>query len=183
MELGEPDESGRRRPIPIDGSEFTIDADLVIAAVSQGPDMDYFKTIEGLGITRWNTFEVDPDTMETSIEGLFAGGDAATGPDSVITAVQTGLQGANSIHKFLGGETNEEFNLLLRMRKIVQALGPVEDAEYCAGVGGLERAKMPAIEPQGRVGNFDEIELGFSEQQAVAEAERCMRCYRLILTA
>ncbi len=183
MELGEPDESGRRRPLPIEGSEFTIDTDLVIAAVSQGPDMDYFKTIDGLGITRWNTFEVDPDTMETSLPGVFAGGDAATGPDSVIMAVQTGLQAANSIHRYLGGETDEEFDRLMRMRKIIDALGPVEDSEQCAGVGGLDRAKMPALSPEHRVGNFDEIELGFSEQTAVAEAERCMRCYRLIMTA
>ena len=121
--------------------------------------------------------------METTLPGVFAGGDAATGPDSVIMAVQTGLQAANSIHKNLSGETNEDFNLLMRMRKIIKALGPVEDAEYCAGVGGLERAKMPAIPPEERVGNFNEVELGFSEQAVVAEAERCMRCYRLIMTA
>ena len=183
MELGEPDESGRRRPVPIEDSEFIIDADLVITAVSQGPDMDYFKTIEGLGITRWNTFEVDEDTMETSIEGVFAGGDAATGPDSIIMAVQTGLQAANSINKYLDGDADKEFETLQRMKKIINALGPVEESEYCAGTGGLERAHMPAIDPKDRVGNFDEIELGFSEQAAVAEAERCMRCYRLVMTA
>ncbi len=71
----------------------------------------------------------------------------------------------------------------MRIRKIIQALGPVEESEYCAGVGGQERAKMPALEPEKRVGNFNEIELGFNEQTAVAEAERCMRCYRLIVTA
>jgi hypothetical protein len=145
--------------------------------------MDYFKTIDGLGITRWNTFEVDPDTMETSLPGVFAGGDAATGPDSVIMAVQTGLQGAVSIDKHLSGEQHEDFGLLMRMRKIIQALGPVEESESCAGVGDLKRAEMPAIPPEKRVGNFDEVELGFNEQTAVAEAERCMRCYRIIMTA
>jgi NADPH-dependent glutamate synthase beta subunit-like oxidoreductase len=183
MELGEPDESGRRRPVPVEGSEFTIEADLVVAAVSQAPDMEYFKTIDGLGITRWNTFDVDPDTMETSLPGVFAGGDAATGPDSVIMAVQTGLQASVSIDKYLGGGKHEEFDRLMRMRKIIKALGPVEDSEYCAGVSGQKRAVMPAISPQERVGNFNEIELGFSEQTAVAEAERCMRCYRIVMTA
>jgi formate dehydrogenase beta subunit len=183
MELGEPDESGRRRPVPIDGSEFIIDTDLVLAAVSQSPDMEYFKSIEGLGITRWNTFEVDPDTMETTLPGVFAGGDAATGPDSVIRAVQTGLQAAASIDKHLSGGTHEEFDRLMRMRTIIDALGPVEETENCAGVIGLDRAKMPAIEPAERIGNFNEIELGFSEPTAVAEAERCMRCYRIIMTA
>ena len=183
MELGEPDESGRRRPVPIEGSEFVIETDLVVAAVSQAPDMDYFKTIDGLGITRWNTFEVDPDTMETTLEGVFAGGDVATGPDSVIMASQTGLQGAVSIDKYLSGGKHDEYDQLMRMRKVINALGPAEDSEYCAGVSGQKRAVMAAIPPPDRVGNFDEIELGFSEQEAVAEAERCMRCYRLIMTS
>ena len=69
------------------------------------------------------------------------------------------------------------------MRKIINGLGAVEDAESCAGVSGLPRAKMPAMEPEEQIGNFDEIEFGFSEQTAVAEAERCMRCYRIIMTA
>jgi NADPH-dependent glutamate synthase beta subunit-like oxidoreductase len=183
MELGEPDASGRRRPVEIKDSEFTIEADLVIAAVSQGPDMEYFKSIEGLGITKRNTFEVDPDTMETTLPGVFAGGDAATGPDSVIKAIQTGMQAAVSINKYLSGDSPDEFDRLMRMRKIIEALGPVEDSEYCAGVGGLDRAKMPAMAPKERVGNLKEIELGFSEETAVVEAERCMRCYRLIMTA
>ncbi len=183
MELGEPDESGRRRPVPVDGSEFIIDTDLVLAAVSQAPDMDYFKTVEGLGITKWSTFEVDPDTMETTMPGVFAGGDAATGPDSVIMAVQTGLQAATSIDKYLSGGKHEEFDRLMKIRKIIKALGAVQESEHCAGVSGRERAKMPAIPPKERVGNFNEIELGFSEQTAVAEAERCMRCYRIIMIA
>ena len=145
--------------------------------------MDYFKTIDGLGITRWNTFEIDPDTMETSIKGVFAGGDAATGPDSVIMASQTGLQGAVSIDKYLSGGKHDEYDQLMRMRKVINALGPAEDSEYCAGVSGQKRAVMAAMPPPDRVGNFDEIELGFSEQEAVAEAERCMRCYRLIMTS
>jgi len=183
MELGEPDASGRRRPVPIEGSEFVINTDLVLAAVSQATDMDYFKTIEGLGITKWNTFEVDPDTMETTLPGVFAGGDAATGPDSVILSVQTGLQAAASIDKYLSGGPHEDFDRLMRMRKIIKALGAVVESEYCAGVSGRERAKMPAISAKDRIGNFNEIELGFNEQTAVAEAERCMRCYRIIMTA
>jgi len=183
MELGEPDASGRRRPVEIKGSEFVIEADLVIAAVSQAPDMDYFKTIQGLGITKWETFEVDPDTMATSMPGVFAGGDAATGPQSVILAVQTGLQAAASIDNYLSGAKHEEFNRLMKMRKIIKALGPVDKSEYCAGVSGLERAKMPALPPKERIGNLNEVELGFSEETAIAEAERCMRCYRIIMTA
>jgi NADPH-dependent glutamate synthase beta subunit-like oxidoreductase len=183
MELGEPDASGRRRPVEIPGSEFTIETDVIIAAVSQGPDMDYFKTIDGLGITKRNTFEVNPDTLETTIPGVFAGGDVATGPKSVIAAVQGGLQAAVSIDKYLNGGKHEEFDRLQRMRAIIDALGPVDKEEKCAGISGLERAKMPALQPEERLGNMNEVELGFSEQTAVAEAERCMRCYRIIMTA
>lgn len=183
MELGEPDQSGRRRPVPVKGSEFVIEADLVIAAVSQAPDMDYFKTIDGLGITKYSTFEVDPDSLATTLPGVFAGGDAATGPQSVILAVQQGLQAAVSIDKYLSGGKHDDFDRLMRMRKIIQALGPVDKEEYCAGVSGLKRAKMPALPPKERIGNLKEVELGFSEQTAVAEAERCMRCYRIMMTA
>jgi formate dehydrogenase beta subunit len=183
MELGEPDASGRRRPVEVKGSEFIIDTDLIIAAVSQAPDMDYFRKVQGLGVTKWETFEVDPDTLQTTLPGVFAGGDVATGPKSVIAAIQSGLQGAVSIDKYLNGGKHEEFDRLNRMRGIVNALGPVNKSEACAGTSGLERAKMPALPPKQRIGNLDEVELGFSEQTAVAEAERCMRCYRLIMTA
>ncbi len=183
MELGEPDASGRRSPIEIKGSEFVIETDVIIAAVSQGPDMDYFKKIEGLGVSKRDTFEVNPETMETTLKGVFAGGDAATGPQSVIMAVQTGLQAAVSIDKYLNGGEHQEFERLQRIRKIINALGPVDKTEYCAGTSGLKRATMPALPPKERLGNLNEVELGFSEQVAVAEAERCMRCYRLIMTA
>jgi NADPH-dependent glutamate synthase beta subunit-like oxidoreductase len=183
MELGEPDASGRRRPVEVKGSEFIIDTDLIIAAVSQAPDMDYFRKVPGLGVTKWETFEVDPDTLQTTLPGVFAGGDVATGPKSVIAAIQSGLQGAVSIDKYLSGGKHEEFDRLNRMRNIINALGPVNKSEACAGTSGLERAKMPALPPKQRIGNLDEVELGFSEKTAVAEAERCMRCYRLIMTA
>jgi NADPH-dependent glutamate synthase beta subunit-like oxidoreductase len=183
MELGEPDASGRRAPVAIKGSEFVIETDLVIGAVSQAPDMDYFRTVKGLGISKRETFEVDPDTLETTSKGVFAGGDAITGPQSVIKAVQTGLQAAASIDKYLSGRTHDDFDQLMMFRNIIQGLGAVEKSEYCAGVSGLERAKMSAMPPKERIGNLKEIELGFSEQTAVAEAERCMRCYRVIMTA
>lgn len=183
MELGEPDASGRRRPIEVKGTEFTIETDLIIAAVSQGPDMEYFKKIDGLGITKRNTFEVDPDTLQTTLPGVFAGGDVATGPQSVIAAVQGGLQAAVSIDKYLHGDKHEEFDRLQHMRRIINALGPVEESETCAGISGLSRAKMPAVPPELRIGNLDEVELGFTDQTAAAEAERCMRCYRILMTA
>ncbi len=102
MELGELDKSGRPRPIPIEGSEFNIDADIIIEAISQEPDLTGFDD-KKFEISRWNTFEVD-EHYSTTIPGVFAGGDCVTGPKTVVEAVAQGKEIANEIHKYLGFE-------------------------------------------------------------------------------
>ncbi len=103
MELGEPDESGRRRPVPIDGSNFFIEADAVVAAISQRVDPT---VVEGIEIKRtpWGTFEVNPETLQTSVPWIFAGGDDVLGPQTVAKAAYQGKIAAQSIEKFLNGE-------------------------------------------------------------------------------
>lgn len=101
MELGEPDESGRRRPIPIKGSEFRMQFNTVIAAIGQRPDIP---TGFALQVGRGNRLEVDTDTLATSREGVFAGGDVVTGPALVIDAMASGRKAAESIDKYLGGK-------------------------------------------------------------------------------
>ena len=102
MELGEPDESGRRRPVPIDGSNFFIEADAVVAAISQRVDPT---VVSGIDIKRtpWGTFEVDPETLQTSVPWIFAGGDDVLGPQTVAKAAYQGRIAADSIEKFLMG--------------------------------------------------------------------------------
>ncbi len=104
MELGEPDESGRRRPIPVEGSEFTVKLDMMLLAIGESPDYSLLpKTIK---ITKQNTIIVNPLTLETSIPGVFAGGDVVTGPATVIEAIVAGKKAAYAINDYLTGESS-----------------------------------------------------------------------------
>jgi glutamate synthase (NADPH/NADH) small chain len=102
-ELGEPDDSGRRRPIPIEGSNFTVPADTVVLALGYWPDETIGKTTPDLETHDWGLITVNPETMETSREGVFAGGDAVTGPDLVVTAMVAGRTAAKTIDEYLNG--------------------------------------------------------------------------------
>ena len=99
MQLGEPDETGRRRPVPIEGSEFTIELDAIITAIGETPDLSLLP--KGVDVTEENTIAVDPATLQTSLPGIFAGGDAVLGPATVIEAVITGKRAAASIDRYL----------------------------------------------------------------------------------
>jgi NADPH-dependent glutamate synthase beta subunit-like oxidoreductase/NAD-dependent dihydropyrimidine dehydrogenase PreA subunit len=101
MELGEPDASGRRRPVAIQGSEYVIDAQTIVPAISQGTNLDFLGEDHGLDINRWNTFDIDPETGTTNVPGVFAGGDVVTGPDIAIRAVAAGKKAADGIHTYL----------------------------------------------------------------------------------
>ncbi len=101
MELGKLDASGRRRPVPIAGSEFEVEADLVLPAISQQPDVAFLPENHGFALSKWNSFEVDTKTMATNREGIYAGGDDVTGPATVIQAIEAGHIAARSIMEYL----------------------------------------------------------------------------------
>jgi heterodisulfide reductase subunit A len=101
MELGEPDASGRRRPVPIEGSEYTIEAETIVPAISQGTDLKFLPKEHDFEINRWSTFEIDEETGATNVPGVFAGGDVVTGPDIAIRAIAAGKRGALGIHQYL----------------------------------------------------------------------------------
>jgi len=176
MRLGEPDESGRRRPIPIEGSEFDIEADALIAAVAQVPEISFLKADHGLGITPRGTFVVNPQTLETNRPGIFAGGDAARGPDALIQAIADGRRAALSMDRYLRGEP------LLTPRELqpLPVAHPTdrEIAELIKSgeVNMRPREMMPTAPVQERIRDFREVELGLTEEQAHAEALRCLRC-------
>jgi NADPH-dependent glutamate synthase beta subunit-like oxidoreductase len=165
MELGEPDASGRRRPVPVKGSEFSADYSAIISAIGQAPDIPKeFSLKTGRG----NTFRVDEETLVTSREGVWAGGDAVTGPASVIGAIAAGRKAAASMDRYLGGDGNIEEELT-QEREIGMCAGMEEDFV------NSKRVEMPCLAVEQRKGD-SEVELGLSEQDAVAEGKRCCQC-------
>ena len=104
MELGEPDDSGRRRPVPVEGSEFIVDLDTLVIAIGENSDLSYLGDGHGLEITRWSTIVADNNLCTTNLEGVFAGGDVVTGPKTVIDAIATGKKAAITIDHYLRGE-------------------------------------------------------------------------------
>jgi NADH-quinone oxidoreductase subunit F len=170
MKLGEPDESGRKKPVPIKGSEFIIEVDTLISATGEKPDTS-FLTKQGLEISSRNTLLVDPETLATSRDGVFAGGDAVTGPKTVIDAISAGKRAAESIDRFLRGESLQREYSVTRPSKYIE---PVEltDEE----IESASRGKMPHLPVKERAKNFKEVDLGYTEEIAVREARRCLRC-------
>jgi heterodisulfide reductase subunit A len=167
MELGEPDQSGRRRPVPIPGTEFTLAVDTIIAAIGQLPNTE---ALDGLELTGWGTIRVDAETGETSRPGVFAGGDATIGPATIIEAVAAGNRAAESIDRYLKGldlRAGRTFSIP-KERVVGKDVG--EEMPY------FPRAEMPVLPLDQRRYSFAEVELGYSPEQARQEAERCLDC-------
>ena len=164
MKLGKEDDSGRRRPEPMPESEFNIDVDTVITAIGQIPDIP---GQVGLLLTKDGVVEASTGTLETGKTGVFAGGDAVTGPASVIEAVAAGRKAAGSIDKYLGGAGAID-ETLSPPEGTVMPLKPLQP------VG--QRAATPSLPLDERLGSFAEVEVGFTEQTAMEQAARCLRC-------
>ena len=172
MELGEPDSSGRRRPVPVPGSEFSLPVDLVLSAIGQSPERE--KLPQDLAMSRAGTLQADPVTLATNLPGVFAGGDAVTGTSFVVDAVGAGHRAAASIHRYLRGE-----KLLQPEPKLNVVRMEASDLKDQARKGDLipgRRPVMPALSAAQRVTHFQEVELGFTEGAAIAEAQRCLEC-------
>ena len=169
MQLGDMDSSGRRRPVPIEGSEFVVELDTLIAAIGQKPDIGFLDGEEGIGTTRWNTIEADADTLQTGIPGVFAGGDVITGPSVVIKAMAAGKVAAESIHQFLRGQPVSREYTVTRSRYSLEPVffNPEDIPERRIGV--------PRIPLDSRAG-FEEVELCLKAEDAMNEAKRCLRC-------
>ena len=171
MKLGQPDASGRQRPIPIEGSEFTVEADVIVPAIGQAVQFPFDPAATKIRTTSWRTVAVDPVTGATNVPGVFAGGDAEKGPYIAIDAVASGNRAAESIHRFLRG-------MDLREGREVEERFPVEDAR--PGFPYALRQRMPEEAPAERIRSFAEVEKGFSREQAVQEALRCLNCRKCL---
>jgi heterodisulfide reductase subunit A-like polyferredoxin len=168
MQLGEPDASGRRRPVPIKGSEYTVNVDTVIAALGQAADLEFIKGM-GITLTKSGGLKIDAGTGKTDVEGIFAGGDAVTGPAFVIDAIAAGKKAAASIDRYLKGEplvpaaeskpeklSDEEIKLLKKRL-------PEKKRLHAKERPGAERIK-------------DSLEsgTGYAPEEATEEASRCL---------
>jgi len=169
MKLGEPDASGRRRPVPVKGSEFKVKADMVIPAIGQRPDLGFAKDV--IQVTGWGTIEVNPETLRTNLEGVFAGGDCVSGPATLIEALDAGNKAARSIDAYLQGRTLEPE---------VSFKGIDVGSQRAMGfIDACSQEKVSLLDPKVRVKSFAEVEGPYGDAAAMKEANRCLRCYRL----
>jgi formate dehydrogenase (NADP+) beta subunit len=182
MELGEPDESGRRRPVPIEGSEYVFDCDTVVPAIGQRIDLSLLKEFEDIETTPWNTIIVDEVTKQSSRSKIFSAGDCETGPGALITACAGGRQAARSIDRLINDlpleyDDNDYFDLLFKTVKIY------DPEEKIGIIGERKRKHLKMLPADTRKLTFDEVEAGFPTAEAISEAERCLRCYRVAMIA
>jgi NADH-quinone oxidoreductase subunit F len=163
MKLGPVDASGRKRPEPVNGSEFNMTFDNVIEAIGQQPEIP---PEFGLQVSKTNLLAANPDNLATAKAGIFAGGDAVTGPASVIEAIASGRQAAIAIDKYLGGKGLIEQTLAPPEKE----LPPLEEAEE------KRRPRVTMMAASGRVSSFAQVECGYGRPEAIEEAGRCLRC-------
>ncbi|MBE3573702.1 MAG: FAD-dependent oxidoreductase, partial [Moorella humiferrea] len=163
MRMGEFDRSGRRRPVPVEGSEFTMPVDIIIAAIGQTVDPESIP--EGLEVSRAGTIVADEKTGATKVSWVFAGGDCVAGPDTVIGAIAAGKKAAAAIDRYLGGDGV----IVPEMEIKRQRTAPVIEEK-------TPRVAAPSLEVTERLSGFAEVELGYDLEAAVAEASRCLRC-------
>ena len=168
MELGEPDSSGRRRPIPVQGSDFLIEIDTIIPAIGQAPDLSFLKGME-IETTSQGTIKVDPLTLQTSKKGVFSGGDAVSGPWIAIEAVAAGKEAAISIDRFLRDQDLQEGRKKPDIEK-------ARFEEIYRDQPKALRAHMETIPLEERRRTFSEVKKGFTEEEAKREALRCLNC-------
>lgn len=167
MRMGETDATGRRCPIPIERSEFDIEADAVIVAIGYAPDAEGLSR-EGLETGRKGTLLVDPNTGATDMEGVFAAGDVVTGPMSVIEAMASGRKTALAMHAFLRKMPAAPVDNRIALRPL--------DESVTRMIPRAERQQMPVLPVEERTHSFDEVEIGYSPEQARREALRCLNC-------
>lgn len=197
MRLGEADESGRRRPVPIEGSEFFVPADAVIPSIGQAPDLSFLPADMKLELARWGALKVDRNTLCTNIPWIFAGGDFVTGPTTVIDAIAAGRRGAIAIDKYLRKDPSrveipdERLEVVFRIERgprfKIHSTVEVRDEKLGADdkLKMTEKEEAVALKPRSptlflpmeeRITGFEEIEIGYTEEQAMEEAKRCLRC-------
>ncbi len=175
MELGEPDTSGRRRPVAVDGSEFVFACDWAVSAIGQEPDLQGLEnaTLGTIAVTKWKTIQADPETFQTTVPGVFAGGDAMTGPQAAIDAIGGARKAAWVIDRYLATGKVEKFQAEFTSKRT--AIAPL-DAAFFAQFEKSARESMPKLDGKERTHHWEEVDLGVNTQQVRNETSRCLSC-------
>jgi formate dehydrogenase beta subunit len=182
MELGEPDKSGRRRPVPVPDSEFIIETDILIPAIGQAVDFSFLEEKEGIELTKWKTVLVNQETFETSKEGVFSAGDCETGPDVLVRACGNGKRAAWKIDQYLRGE-KVAASEIERFQDLFSTVKVYDREEKIGMPGGQTRLELRMLPAGERKWTFDEVEEGSRVDEALREAARCLRCWRIGMVA
>ncbi|RCV65399.1 Heterodisulfide reductase, subunit A (polyferredoxin) [Methanophagales archaeon] len=184
MELGPPDDTGRRRPVPVEGTEFVMDVDTVIPAIGQASDLQF---LEGSGVDTPGGRRISAfDDGRTAVAGIFAGGDAATGAKTVIEAIAAGKRAALSIYEYLSGEKfsradfKVESEIDLEEREARGKSNLLRNYFTIKDIALQKRVEMPKLPAEVRITDFKEEELGYDAKRAVEEANRCLSCRKCI---
>ncbi|MFC1884898.1 NAD(P)-binding protein, partial [Thermodesulfobacteriota bacterium] len=170
-ELGPEDDSGRRRPVPIEGSDFEVEVDAVIPAIGQSVSRKGFKKLEDLGWSRRGTIKAEASSMETSMPGVFAAGDAVLGPATVVEAIGGGKRAADAIDRFLSHIPQPKIMPVPVRRARLEFIEVPASTKMT-----IARSEMPMLNDERRRVTFQQVELGFSENCVREEARRCLRC-------
>ena len=165
------DDSERLFPVPVEGSDFVIAADTVISAIGQRIDLECLSDLKGLKWTRRQTIQANIVSMETSIPGVFAGGDAVTGPATVVEAIGAGKHAAEAIDRFLSGIPQPKMPPVPVRRRRVEWMEVPASTKMT-----LRRPEMPLLNLERRRTTFQQVELGYTENVVREEARRCLRC-------
>ena len=182
MKLGAPDASGRRRPVPQEGSEFVFDCDTVVPAIGQRVDLSMLEGTDGIETTAWQTIIVDEFTKQSSRPKIFSAGDCETGPDALITACAGGRKAAINIDRMIN-EKPLEWKEEDYFDKLFGAVKVYDKDEDIGIPGGQKRKHLDMLPPDTRKFIFDEVEKGLTVTEAMTEAARCLRCYRVATVA
>jgi formate dehydrogenase beta subunit len=178
MELGAPDESGRRSVRPVAGSERVLEVDFVVPAIGQRVDHRSISPEDGVMFDKWGLIEVDNHTLMTNRKGIFAGGDCVTGPATLIQAMAHGYDAAQYMDDYLT-HGRVLFHPENRMGRLLSSLGAIERKELLIPVKPEYRVQVQELDPNVRKKIFEEVEKPISADDAYREATRCMRCYRV----
>ena len=172
MELKEAKPGERARPVPIEGSEFTLELSYLVAAIGQAVDGGFLEHESDIETESWGTIITNNETMATSIDGVFAGGDVVTGPFTAVTSISQGKKAAFAIMEYLLPKDKPAEKKFYSFK---HTFGKLPESEF-AEMPKIGRQKMMELPVNTRITNFDEVELGLSKEQAVEETERCLEC-------